>query len=108
MGGWATECRISSRTSARQAAAAPNNRGESSMALDIETQDIIIDETTGLQNLQNPPPPAEVGDDVDPSVAPHATNTTLQYLLGLDSAGGLTSPEVAFQANFVHATASAG
>ena len=36
------------------------------------------------------------------------TNTTLQYLLGLDDAGGLTSPEVAFQANFVVASASAG
>ena len=31
------------------------------MALDIVTQDIIIDETTGLQD-----------DDVNPSVAPHA------------------------------------
>ena len=67
------------------------------MALDIVTQDIIIDETTGLQD-----------DDVNSSVAPHSTNTTLQYLLGLDGAGGLTSPEVAFQANFVVATASAG
>ena len=28
-------------------------------------------------------------------------NTTAEYLLGLDSAGGLTSPEVAFQSNFV-------
>ena len=57
------------------------------MALDIVAQDIIIDETTGLQD-----------DDVDPSVAPHDTNTTLQYLLSLDGAGGLTSPEVAFKA----------
>src|SRR5262245_52823546 len=78
------------------------------MALDIVAQDIIIDETTGLQNLQNPPPAANVGDDVDPSVAPHSTNTTLQYLLGLDSAGGLPSPEVAFQANFVQVNATAG
>jgi hypothetical protein len=76
------------------------------MALDIVAQDIIIDETTGLQNpLQNPP---EQGDDVDSSAAPHSTNTTLQYLLSLDDPGGLTSPEVAFQANFVQATASAG
>ena len=60
------------------------------MALDILTQDIIIDETTGLQD-----------DDVDSSVPPHSTNTTVQYLLGLDGPGGLTSPEVAFQANFV-------
>src|SRR5436189_189448 len=69
------------------------------MALDILTQDIIIDETTGLTD-----------DDVNPSVPPHSTtnNTMVQYLLGLDSAGGLTSPEVAFQANFVQATASAG
>jgi len=67
------------------------------MALDIVTQDIIIDETTGLQD-----------DDVNPSVAPHSTNTTLTYLLGLDGPGGLTSPEVAFQANFVVASATAG
>ncbi|WJI67896.1 DUF5801 domain-containing protein [Mesorhizobium sp. C399B] len=66
------------------------------MALDILAQDIIIDETTGLQDS-----------DVDPSVAPHLSNTTLQYLLGLDDPGGLTSPEVAFKANFVVASASA-
>jgi hypothetical protein len=67
------------------------------MALDITTQDIIIDETTGLQD-----------DDVNPAVSPHSTNTTLQYLLGLDDPGGLASPEVAFQQNFVVASASAG
>nr|WP_245277653.1 hypothetical protein [Mesorhizobium sp. L48C026A00] len=67
------------------------------MALDIETQDIIIDETTGLQD-----------DDIDPSVSPHSTNATLLYLLSLDDAGGLTSPEVAFQTDFVVASASAG
>ena len=67
------------------------------MALDIVAQDIIIDETTGLQD-----------DDVNSSVPPYSTNTTLQYLLGLDSPGGLTSPEVAFQADFVVASASAG
>ena len=61
------------------------------MALDIVAQDLIIDETTGLQD-----------DDVS------VTNTTVNYLLGLDSAGGLTSPEVAFQSNFVVASASAG
>src|SRR4051812_31464852 len=66
------------------------------MALDIVTQDIIIDETTGLQD-----------DDVDSSVAPH-NNATVTYLLGLDGSGGLTSPQVAFQADFVHASASAG
>ncbi|WP_338834767.1 DUF5801 repeats-in-toxin domain-containing protein [Bradyrhizobium septentrionale] len=32
----------------------------------------------------------------------------MQYLLGLDGAGGLASPQVAFQADFVVATASAG
>ncbi|RVA07490.1 hypothetical protein EN938_02880, partial [Mesorhizobium sp. M7A.F.Ca.US.001.02.1.1] len=67
------------------------------MALDITTQEIIIDETIGLQD-----------DDVNPSVPPHITNTTLQYLLSLDAPGGLTSPEVTFQANFVVASASAG
>ena len=66
------------------------------MALDIVTQNIIIDETTGLRTMMSMP------------VAPHSTNTTLQYLLGLDGPGGLTSPEVAFKANFVLATASAG
>ncbi|HSH94113.1 MAG TPA: hypothetical protein VK968_08200, partial [Roseimicrobium sp.] len=67
------------------------------MSLDILTQDIIIDETIGLTD-----------DDVNPSDPPHSTNTTLQYLLGLDDPGGLTSPEVAFQADFVVASASAG
>ena len=67
------------------------------MALDIVAQDIIIDETTGFQD-----------NDVDPSLAPHVTNATVQYLLGLDDPGGLTSPEVAFKANFVVASASAG
>src|SRR3954454_3055289 len=66
-------------------------------SIDIVAHDIIIDESTGRQK-----------DDVDSSVAPHNTNTTLQYLLGLDSPGGLTSPEVAFKANFVQVTASAG
>ncbi|BCG71249.1 hypothetical protein MesoLj113a_24070 [Mesorhizobium sp. 113-1-2] len=66
------------------------------MALDITTQDIIIDETTGLQD-----------DDVNSSVPPH-NNATVQYLLGLDAAGGLPSPEVAFQSNFVVASANAG
>ncbi|PWJ94153.1 hypothetical protein C8D77_101836 [Mesorhizobium loti] len=67
------------------------------MALDITTQDIIIDETIGLQD-----------DDINPSIAPYNTDTTLTYLLGLDAAGGLPSPEVAFQTNFVVASASAG
>ncbi|MER9196981.1 DUF5801 domain-containing protein [Mesorhizobium australicum] len=67
------------------------------MALDITTLDIIIDETAGPQD-----------DDINASVPPHSTNATLTYLLGLDAPGGLTSPEVAFQANFVVASASAG
>ncbi|TKB13199.1 MAG: hypothetical protein E5V75_22210 [Mesorhizobium sp.] len=67
------------------------------MALDITAQDIIVDETTGLQD-----------DDVNPAIAPYNTNTTLTYLLSLDASGGLASPEVAFQADFVIASASAG
>src|SRR4051794_13269300 len=70
--------------------------GRTSMALDITAQDIIIDETTGLQD-----------NDVNAAVAPH-NNATVTYLLSRDSAGGLTSPEVAFKANFVVASASAG
>ncbi|MBZ9693841.1 DUF5801 repeats-in-toxin domain-containing protein [Mesorhizobium sp. CO1-1-9] len=62
------------------------------MALDILAQDIIIDETTGLQD-----------NDINPAVAPYSTNTTLQYLETLGS-----PLETAFQANFVRATASAG
>ncbi|RWP73498.1 DUF5801 repeats-in-toxin domain-containing protein [Mesorhizobium sp.] len=69
------------------------------MAIDIVAQDIIIDETTGLQVED---------DDVNPLDSPHSTDPTLQYLLGLDDAGGLTSPEVAFQTDFVVASASAG
>ena len=67
------------------------------MALDITTLDIIVDETTGLTD-----------NDVDPTLAPHAGDTTLQYLLSLDGAGGLSSPEVAFKADFVTASATAG
>ncbi|WP_064681414.1 DUF5801 repeats-in-toxin domain-containing protein [Rhizobium bangladeshense] len=67
------------------------------MALDITTQDLVIDETANLQD-----------DDIDPSLLPHSTNTTLTYMLGLDSSGGLSSPEVAYQSNFVVASASAG
>ncbi|TIO79210.1 MAG: hypothetical protein E5X74_09395 [Mesorhizobium sp.] len=62
------------------------------MALDITAQDIIIDESTGLQN-----------DDIDPSDPLYSGNTTLQYLLTLG-----TSLEVAFKADFVQATADAG
>src|SRR5436190_3469007 len=66
------------------------------MALDIVTQDIIIDETAGLQD-----------NDVNPTLPPH-NNSTVQYLLSLDSAGGLAPPEVAFEHDFVVASASAG
>ncbi|TRC86155.1 hypothetical protein FJV83_06980, partial [Mesorhizobium sp. WSM4307] len=65
--------------------------------LDITTQDIIIDETTGLQD-----------DDINPSVPPHSNDATLLYLLSLDDPGGLPSPEVAFKTNFVVASATAG
>ena len=64
--------------------------------------------STGLQNLPSGTPAANVGDDVDPTVAPHNTNATLSYLLSLDGPGGLASPEVAFKSNFVVASASAG
>ncbi|RUV52017.1 hypothetical protein EOB77_08310, partial [Mesorhizobium sp. M7A.F.Ca.MR.228.00.0.0] len=67
------------------------------MALDIAAQDIIIDETIGFTD-----------DDINPAIPPYDTNPTVQYLLSLDDPGGLTSPEVAFQANFVEASASAG
>ena len=61
------------------------------MALDIVAQDLVVDETSGLQD-----------DDTS------TTNTTINYLLSLDAAGGLSSPQVAFQADFVIASASAG
>ncbi|UWU75277.1 DUF5801 domain-containing protein [Bradyrhizobium huanghuaihaiense] len=67
------------------------------MALDILTQDIIVDESIGFQDS-----------DIDPSVAPYDTNTTVNYLLGRDGPGGLASPQVAVQTNFVQATADAG
>ncbi|PDS29417.1 DUF5801 repeats-in-toxin domain-containing protein [Rhizobium phaseoli] len=67
------------------------------MALDITTQDLIIDETPTLQD-----------DDIDPLLAPHSGNATLQYMLSLDGSGGLSPPEVAFQSNFVVASANAG
>ncbi|RVA48597.1 DUF5801 repeats-in-toxin domain-containing protein [Mesorhizobium sp. M7A.F.Ca.CA.004.11.1.1] len=67
------------------------------MALDIVAQDIIIDETIGFTD-----------DDINPAIPPYDTNPTVQYLLSLDDPDGLTSPEVAFQANFVEASASAG
>ncbi|RWL49037.1 MAG: hypothetical protein EOR60_03535 [Mesorhizobium sp.] len=67
------------------------------MALDIVAKDIVVDETTGLQD-----------DDVNQAAPPHSTNTTLTYLLSLDGAGGLASPQVAFKTDFVIASASAG
>ncbi len=67
------------------------------MALDITTLDIVVDESTGLTD-----------NDVATNVAPHNTdnNAIVQYLLGLDAAGGLSSPEVAFKADFVTASAT--
>jgi len=61
------------------------------MALDILAQDLIVDETPGLQ-------------DDDSSVS----NSTVTYLLSLDDPGGLSSPQVAIQSDFVVASASAG
>ncbi|UCI33503.1 hypothetical protein [Mesorhizobium sp. B4-1-4] len=66
------------------------------MALDILIQDILVDEPTDLTD-----------DDIDRSVAPYSANTTPQYLPSRDGLGGLTSPEVSFQADFVQATANA-
>ena len=67
------------------------------MALDITALDITVDESTGLTD-----------NDVDKTVAPYSTDTTLAYLLSLDGAGGLTSPEVAYMENFITATATGG
>ena len=54
------------------------------MALDITTLDIIVDETTGLTD-----------NDVDPTLAPHASDTTLQYLLSAGrSEPTSTSPSI--------------
>ncbi|TPK99217.1 hypothetical protein FJ934_01845 [Mesorhizobium sp. B2-4-12] len=65
------------------------------MSLDIPSQDILVDEPTDLTD-----------DDVDPSIAPDSANTTPQYLPSRYGLGGLTSPEVIFQADFVQATAN--
>src|SRR5678815_5655947 len=67
------------------------------MALDITAQDLIVDETLGLQD-----------DDINQLIPPYDTNTTVQYLLSLDDPGGLSTPQVAYQADFVIASASAG
>ena len=69
------------------------------MALDITATDIIVDESTGLTD-----------NDVATNVAPHNTvnNAIVQYLLGLDGAGGLTTPEVAYKADFITASATGG
>ena len=67
------------------------------MTITLTPQDIITDETAGLQKL-----------DIDPTIAPFSTNTTLQFLLGLDSPGGLSALQVSFEQNFVVASASAG
>ena len=70
------------------------------MALDITALNITVDESVGFTD-----------DDVaDLTVAPHGTvnDPLLDYLLGLDAVGGLTAPEVAYKADFITATASAG
>ena len=67
------------------------------MALDITALDITVDESTGLTD-----------NDVDKTVAPYSTDPTVQYLLSLDTAGGLSSPEVAYMADFITATATGG
>jgi len=67
------------------------------MALDITALDITVDESIGLTD-----------NDVDKTAAPYSTDPTVQYLLSLDTAGGLTSPEVAFKADFITATATGG
>ena len=59
------------------------------MALDVLSQDITVDDPPGLT------------DD-----APHSADTALQYLLSRHGPGGLTSPELARQAD-LKATASA-
>ena len=70
------------------------------MALDITALDIVIDESTGKTD----------NDVADLTVAPHSTvnDPLLDYLLGLDSAGGLASPEVAYMENFITASATGG
>jgi hypothetical protein len=70
------------------------------MALDITALNITVDESTGFTD-----------DDVaDLTVAPHSTvnDPLLDYLLGLDSAGGLAPPEVAYMENFITASATGG
>jgi hypothetical protein len=67
------------------------------MALDITALDITVDESTGLTD-----------NDVDKTVAPYSTDPTVQYLLSLDTSGGLSSPEVAYMADFITATATGG
>lgn len=67
------------------------------MALDITALDITVDESTGLTD-----------NDVDKTAAPYSTDPTVLYLLSLDSAGGLSAPEVAFRADFITATATGG
>ena len=52
------------------------------MALDIAALDITVDESTGLTD-----------NDVDKTAAPYLTDLMVLYLLSLDTAGGLTSPE---------------
>jgi hypothetical protein len=68
------------------------------MALDITALDIIVDESTDKTD----------NDVLDLTAAPHGTvnDPLLDYLIGLDSAGGLASPEVAYRADFITASAT--
>jgi hypothetical protein len=67
------------------------------MTITLTPQDIIVDETAGFQDA-----------DVDITAAPYSTNTTIQFLVGLDAPGGLSPREIAFKSNFVVASANAG
>lgn len=68
------------------------------MALTITAQDIIVDESTGVLT----------DNEVDPTASPH-NNATVQYLLGLDAVGsGLSTPQVAYMADFITASATGG
>ena len=71
------------------------------MALDITATDIIVDESMGSTD----------NDVSNLAVAPHtdaANSAMVAYLLSLDGAGGLSSPEVAYKADFITASATGG
>ena len=71
------------------------------MALDITATDIIVDESTGSTD----------NDVANLALEPHtdaANSAMVGYLLSLDGAGGLSSPEVAYKADFITASATGG